>query len=387
MDAKPTRMDLFRTAIPMRRFEHAAASRAEAEAVVVRVEWSDGRVGWGETLPREYVTGETMDGVVRALAEEIWPACCGTSDIGELLAGLCRPGEAGPRRNAAVCAMDLAALPRLCDAEGRLDASALSAASGRAAPARRIGARVSGVLGSADVDRTLRQLRLMRWYGLRDFKLKLGFSDEVDAANLAAVYRRIGKALRKGKCTLRVDVNGGWDAESAPARVAAVAEYGVCVVEQPVFCSAEELTALARRCELPLMADESLLDSADAEALCAAPDRVWWNIRISKNGGLVAALRLARLAAENGVTVTVGCMVGESGILSAAQRRLLQWSPQPRFVEGNYGRFLLAGDLTKKSLRFGYGGRLGVLRGPGLGVAVDASSLGRYGTRVLTLEA
>jgi len=387
MDAKLTRMEIFRTAIPMRRFEHAAASRSTAEAVVVRVEWSDGCSGWGETLPREYVTGETMDTVVRALAEEIWPACCRTIDLDGLLADLCRPAEAGGRRGAAVCAMDLATLRRLCGAEGRLDGRLLSAAGGRSAPAGKIGARVTGVLGSADVGRTIGRLRLMRWYGLRDFKLKLGFSDEVDAANLEAVHRRIGKAVRKGKCTLRVDVNGAWDVESTPARASAVGAYGVCAVEQPVFCSAEELVELARRCDVPLMADESLLDAADAKALCAAPGRVWWNLRISKNGGLVETLRLARLASANGATVSVGCMVGESGILSAAQRRLLQWCPQPRFVEGNYGRFLLAGELTRESLRFGYGGRLRVLRGAGLGGTVDPSAVARYGTRVRTLQA
>ena len=64
MALQPIQLDIYRTAIPMRSFEHAAASRSLAEAIVVRVSFSDGRCGWGETLPRPYVTGETLETVV-----------------------------------------------------------------------------------------------------------------------------------------------------------------------------------------------------------------------------------------------------------------------------------------------------------------------------------
>jgi muconate cycloisomerase len=133
------------------------------------------------------------------------------------------------------------------------------------------------------------------------------------------------------------------------------------------------------------MADESLLTDADARALLDLPQSVWWNIRISKNGGLRRAVELAELAAENGVPFTVGCMVGESGILSAAQRRLLQLVSPPRFVEGNYGKLLLTEDLTSPSLRFGWGGRIKPMKGPGLGVRVDPRSVVRYGELLRTL--
>ena len=228
----------------------------------------------------------------------------------------------------------------------------------------------------------------MRWFGLRDFKLKLGFSDEADRANLSAVHRQLRKGLAAGKYTLRVDVNGAWSAEQTPQRVGELKPWGVCAVEQPVFCSAMELAALAGRCELPLIADESLLTMEDAHALLSAREgqKVWWNVRISKNGGIARSLALAHLAAERGVPLVVGCMVGESSILSAAQRRLLAACPRPRFVEGNFGRFLLRDELARPSLRFGYGGRLKRLRGPGLGVKVDESKLARLGVLIESLR-
>jgi muconate cycloisomerase len=247
-------------------------------------------------------------------------------------------------------------------------------------------ATVSGVLGSSDPDRTARQLRLMRWFGLRDFKLKVGLAPDVDAENLRVVGRKIGTAVRRGKCTLRVDANSAWPADAVPEHTAELAAHGVCVVEQPADVSAEEMVELAHKCKLPLMADESLLTPRDAAVLLKEP-RIWWSIRISKNGGLLPALQLCRQAAEAGVTFVCGCLVGETGILSAFQRRLLVLAPRPRFVEGNYGRFLLSDDLTRPSLRFGYGGRLRRLTGTGLGVAVDENKLHRYGKLVKTLTA
>lgn len=375
MSVQPIRLDIYRTAIPTRGFAHAAATRDLAEAVVVRMEFSDGAIGWGETLPREYVTGETLDGVVATITDLLWPAVRRRSfSPGEAPALPTRDAD-GCCINAAACAIDLAGLRFLLPTGGR----------GARLP-RRIAARVSGVLGSEDPARTFGRLRLMRLFGLKDFKLKLGLGEQADQANLDVVCRRLRRALSAGRATLRVDVNGGWTADETPPRVAELAGRGVCVVEQPVFVPAEELAELARKCELPLMADESLLTESDAGLLLAEPKRMWWNIRLSKNGGLARCRELAELAETHGVPFTVGCMVGESGILSAAQRRLLQMIPAPRFVEGNYGRLLLKDDLTRPSPRLGLAGRLRTFGGGALGVAVRPDKLSRYGRLVRTLQ-
>jgi L-Ala-D/L-Glu epimerase len=441
----PVRMQIYTTAIPMRGFEHAAARRELAEAVVVRVDFAGGAVGWGETLPRPYVTGETFESVVEDLQTVFWPALAGRSsgpeDVGRIVSAASRMGGPSPRRrllNAAACAMDLALsvnrdshlfpeagartgaagtgsvfavqktvpVPGL-DGDGGGDTGKgdrhrfsedaknaeegdrhrfLNSENGARPRFPAFEARVSGVLGSSDPARTARRLRLMRWFGLRDFKLKLGFSPEVDAENLRVVSRKLGGALRSGKCTLRVDVNSAWAAGSVPDHVGRLVEYGVCVVEQPADLTAVEMVELARKCPLPLMADETLLVPADAAVLLTEP-RIWWNIRLSKNGGLLPALEMCRQAAERGVNFVCGCLVGESGILSSAQRRLLQLAPRPRFIEGNYGRFLLSDDLTRPSLRFGYGGRLRPLPAGGLGVEVDELKLLRYGKLAKTLTA
>ena len=56
------RITLFRVAVPLKKeIKHASHSRTESENLVVRVELEGGQVGYGEGVPRPYVTGETVD--------------------------------------------------------------------------------------------------------------------------------------------------------------------------------------------------------------------------------------------------------------------------------------------------------------------------------------
>ena len=370
MASRAVQLDLYQTAIPMRPFEHAATARNVTEAVLVRLRLDNGGEGWGETLPRPYVTGETIESVLEDIEEVFWAALRSGSGVPPMEQAASRPVTA------ARAAVELAWQDACARSAGR-------PLGGPIPPA----VRVSGVLGSADPARTARHLWLMRLFGLRDFKLKLGLGEQIDRENTSVVHSRLAKALGSGKCTLRVDVNGGWELAEAAQRIEQLAQLGVCAVEQPVSAPAGRLAGLAQRCPLPLIADESLITSADFNELVrAGKGRVWLNIRIAKNGGLDSALAMARAAAAAGVPFIVGCMVGETAILSAAQRVLLGRCPPPRFVEGNYGRSLLSDDLARKSPRFGYGGRLKALPGAGLGVVVDPKRLAKYGKLIKTLR-
>ena len=94
----------------------------------------------------------------------------------------------------------------------------------------------------------------------------------------------------------------------------------------------------------------------------------WWKIWLP-------ALRLAAFARRHGGLVQLGCMVGETSILSAAGWRFLQMTPGVTFAEGCFGSFLLRGDVASRPLRFGFGGRGVTLSPVGLGVDVAADRL------------
>ena len=48
---------------------HASYSRTSNDTLIVRCELADGSVGWGEGLPRKYVTGESIESVWRHLTQ------------------------------------------------------------------------------------------------------------------------------------------------------------------------------------------------------------------------------------------------------------------------------------------------------------------------------
>ena len=43
-------------------FKHHSAERKKTQSVLVKAESENGAVGWGESCPREYVTGEDVPG-------------------------------------------------------------------------------------------------------------------------------------------------------------------------------------------------------------------------------------------------------------------------------------------------------------------------------------
>ena len=57
------RLDVFSFPVPFKAvFRHASASRSHAENLIVAARSDDGITGYGEGCPRDYVTGETVEG-------------------------------------------------------------------------------------------------------------------------------------------------------------------------------------------------------------------------------------------------------------------------------------------------------------------------------------
>jgi hypothetical protein len=65
---------IYQLRIPFQQaFSHALHSREESDAVIVRVTDADGRSGFGESLPRSYVTGETTESMIARIREQLAP--------------------------------------------------------------------------------------------------------------------------------------------------------------------------------------------------------------------------------------------------------------------------------------------------------------------------
>jgi len=351
-------------------FRHALCSRTETENVIVRVELAEGTVGWGEGVPRDYVTGETPDATYDAVRVGLAPALLGArwgswESLREFLLGetLARwdSGAAAAR-----CAMELA----LLDAGGKhFRRSAVDLLGGR----RGRWIRYSIGVSADSLEELRRRLRRYRLLGVRRVKLKLG-ADDADLARVALARAVLGRDAAIG-----VDVNGAWTPDEAVRKLRALAVYRVEFVEEPTPPGdLEALAAVAAESPIPITADESLRTEEEARQLIARRACHIFNLRLSKCGGITRCLRLAELARRHCLRVAVGCHVGESGILSAAGRHLLLGLGETSWAEGSYGTFLLTDDLTRPSVRFSWGGIAGALRGPGLGVHVDSERIDRH---------
>src|SRR6516225_8006942 len=75
MPVKVAELTAYHVLIPLRKtIRHASHSRESTENIVVRCVLEDGTEGFGEGVPREYVTGETIDEAMKSLKESDFAA-------------------------------------------------------------------------------------------------------------------------------------------------------------------------------------------------------------------------------------------------------------------------------------------------------------------------
>ncbi|MDX1402065.1 MAG: enolase C-terminal domain-like protein, partial [Kiloniellales bacterium] len=110
-----------------------------------------------------------------------------------------------------------------------------------------------------------------------------------------------------------------------------------------------------------------------------------FNIRLSKCGGFINSLRIAQLAERYGMGYQVGCLVGETALLSAAGRQMATLLPSLRYLEGSYDRHLLTDNVTTQDITFSYAGKAPALNGKGLGLMVDSLEQNQYTTTTFPL--
>jgi L-alanine-DL-glutamate epimerase-like enolase superfamily enzyme len=288
----------------------AISRGAKTEAVVVVATLSDGQArGRGECVPYARY-GESVESVVAALE----------SLRSRLAAGLTReelqeampPGAA---RNALDCAS--------WDLDAKRSGHPVHRLAGLPAPlplttAYTISLDSPDAMGNAAAKSASRTL----------LKVKLGADG--DPARVAAVRAAAPRA------TLIVDANEGWDEDNLAANLAACAQAGVALVEQPLPDRRDAILASIAR-PLAVCADESAHDRRSLQALAGKYDAV--NIKLDKAGGLTEALAMTAEAERRGLAVMAGCMVATS--LAMAPAMLL--GQRAQYVDLD-GPLLLARD-------------------------------------------
>lgn len=371
--------------IPLKRpIRHASHVRSESDNLLVRCVLDDGTEGFGEGVPRAYVTGETIDSALELLkrsdfATQVEP--CRDFDQAVAMAERLRsPPIAGDVRgcqgNAARCALELA----LLDAAGRRFGQSLATVTKLLAPdlyEPRDQVRYSGAITSASGTKLFLVASLMWLYRFRQLKVKVGIAGHNDVQRLRHIRRCAGRNM-----DLRVDANEAWPAAEAAARIRELEPFGITSVEQPVpHADIRCLADFHKEVHTPIMLDESLCSRYDAEQAVEHHLCDLFNLRLSKCGGFIPTLRLAQFARHHGLGYQLGCQIGETAILSAAGRHFATSVAGLRYVEGSYDRRLVREALGKTDLTFGLGGKAPALTGPGLGVSLNPQAVERVTLR------
>jgi L-Ala-D/L-Glu epimerase len=283
---------------------------AKTEAVTVVAEVSrGGHTGRGECVPypRYGETPEATLAALQSMQEPLWRGL----DRSALQAAM-PPGAA---RNALDCA--------LLDLEAKTGNRRVWNLLGQPEPkpcvtAYTISLGTPEVMAAATAKAAHRPL----------LKIKLG--GDGDGARIAAVRKAAPQS------ELIVDANEAWRAENLAQNLAACADAGVTLVEQPLPAGQDAALARIKR-PIAVCADESVHDRASLEGLRNRYDAV--NIKLDKTGGLTEALAMADAAQALGFEIMVGCMVATS--LAMAPAMLL--TAAARFVDLD-GPLLLARD-------------------------------------------
>jgi L-alanine-DL-glutamate epimerase-like enolase superfamily enzyme len=363
--------------------KHASHERITSDNLVVRVRLTDGTEGYGEGVPRSYVTGETIESTFNALSTfDAGRAIGNPTDFKEVVRRIEQvelPETANDPRgmagNAARCALELAVL----DAYGKrfreplATAIRLARVPGLQLEDRPRKVRYSGAITAGSKYRECVSAFKMWLYRFSQVKVKVGVEGQDDVTRVRTLRTILGRRV-----DLRLDANEAWLAADVIERVRPLLPFRPSVIEQPVkHGEVDALSTIRPRLGVPVMLDESLCGYPDAVLAVERGTADVFNVRLSKCGGLIPSLRIMGLARRSGLGVQLGCHPGETGILSAAGRQVACNVSGIRYLEGSYDRHILRSNVTRDNLTFGYGGWAPPLKGHGLGVVVDAEALGR----------
>ncbi|HEV7247880.1 MAG TPA: mandelate racemase/muconate lactonizing enzyme family protein [Shinella sp.] len=343
---------------------------------LVRVETTDGVVGWGEGIA-------------------MWPeACAATATIIDALGTmLIEAGEIDVRgawdRMRAHCwwygeggiacfaysALDMA----LWDIEGKLQGKPLHALLSDDARAS-LPAYASSHVNKATIQDCVAEIVGFKEQGFRGVKLgfakkglsNIGREPDNDVAFIRALREAVGDGFE-----IIVDAGNGvkWDAATAISTVRRMAEYDIGWIEEPFYPTLiEDYRALKAAVDVPIGTGERewtlsgyrrLIETGTVDVLGVDPSRA---------EGVTGFRMVDALCEANGITVNAHAW--SSAILTAASLHLSLASRTARLFELKPFPVVVQSELVEEPI-WHVGGDIRAPAGPGLGITVDEAVLSR----------
>ena len=362
------RVDAIPVALPLKApMKMANALITAAQNVLVRIEASDGTVGWGEAASAPTMTGDTLGGLVAAVRDHLGPALIGKDawQRPELMRELRHALLGNPGAHSAV---EMA----LLDLAGRTAGVPLIELVARP---RRTAVKPMWLLGNATAEQDIAEARTRQQEGFNFFKLKIGVKP-IDTEIKTALAVREALGARTPLCA---DANCGLTLAAARRYVEKTRPAKLMFVEQPLaHDDLAGLKALTKGLRMPVGIDEGIHAIADIET-SARHGAGGVSLKLIKLGGISAALEAGKLCRKLGLSINIAAKIAESSIASAAATHLACAVPSVDWGV-SLTHFYLADDLVKRPLALG-GGVVTLPDAPGLGVDVDEAAVARFTVR------
>jgi L-alanine-DL-glutamate epimerase-like enolase superfamily enzyme len=266
-----------------------------AHNVFVRLVTDRRIVGHSCVAPDEFVTAETPGSVLERLQEVVEPAVRGADPLAreEIVEELRPQLHDEP---AALAALDVALWDILAQKCGLPLWQLLGG--------RRSQIATSVTIGILSEEETVDRARHWVRQGFRILKMKAGHDVGVDVARVHQIRQAVGPEVE-----LCVDANQAFTVEQAVWFVGETSNARLAYLEQPTPQGEPALLGeIRRQCDVPVMADESLITLDDAMAIARRELVESINVKISRVGGISEALRILSVARAAGIEAMVGCM-------------------------------------------------------------------------------
>lgn len=323
-------------------FDSPQTKRHRADSVIIRIDCRDGTSAFGESAPRPYVTGEDCQSVANLIVDCFAPILFShpIDSIESIqttlhqLEAVCR--QKGIRAyNSAIGAVDLALLDTI-ERSQRIPPDQFFPVKLRES----LRFSVSVPFLSLDVIR--------KYFPIFSTHVDISAIKILISESTAETYQRVKliHQLANPGTELRLEFNGKMDFSNVTETLDRLSPFDISAVEEPLPSGHfEELHQLRQQFGVDLIADESLVTFDDAKDLAESGAYTIFNLKVSKCGGLLQSMRIAKLADRHGIRCHVGTHVGESELLGMAGRRLARSLPNFDCYGGG-SEFLFAGLLN-----------------------------------------
>ncbi len=370
---KIDRVDVFPLRYPTRGFFKFLTGRSAAgrAAVLVKITADEGTVGWGQSVPIESWSYETLETATVAIRDYFAPHLMGVDPL--------QMDQAERRMDQAIAPGFSTGMPlaragidlALHDLAGKLQGKTLAQMWGRSSLES---ITLSWTINVASLDDLEHQLSQGQQRGYHHFNIKVAPDPEFDVR----LARRVREAAPHG--FLWADANGGYDVETALAVAPRLADAGVDVLESPLRPNRfRGYQALKKQGALPILMDEGVVSAVELEEFVQLNMLDGVAMKPARCGGLLSNRRQIELIERHGL-MWLGSGLMDPDLALAASLGLYGAYGLDRPAALNGPQFLTASVLTQPlDIR---GDRAYLPTAPGLGVSVDPEKVTSLGVPV-----